>query len=519
MPLISPTFDQAIAQADFGAIRQSIVDLIVQKQGAAFSAELSEYNDLAKVVSRLLPMLQRWDQEQLAASGINRAQKQLEQLCVPAVISSLVRFAPGWYGIQGCRPSPDPVEIVILTIDGQWILHTIEDGCFRYQVNRHPEGLLGINYSFVGILRFADCSGIHNLWVNGTSVPFSMQNMSEARYVDQIDDLLFLFQQAQVPLDCLPDLIPQGPFELVKILREPLRSQDQWADWIRQEVRYGPTISDFAHTTVVIPLYRLWHPFMQGHLAAFSMDPSFLDGRVEVMYVVDDPSIEHQILNWAGIYLHDCPYPVRIVSLIHNFGFGMACNIGVNAVQTERVVLMNSDVMPVRPGWLETMRTIWASNPTALLSGILLYDNYTVQHAGMTLAFSGSKRSPIPCNIHTMKGVSLKQFLKDSSSDDLIDVYALTGALLAFNRDLFLALGGFDPIFGRGDFEDLDLSLRWKEKTGALLISQTVLMVHLERQTMNVLDSEKRQWQERFNACCSLHLNQQIQQSSEVGWS
>ena len=25
---------------------------------------------------------------------------------------------------------------------------------------------------------------------------------------------------------------------------------------------------------------------MQGHLAAFSMDPSFLDGRVEVMYVV-----------------------------------------------------------------------------------------------------------------------------------------------------------------------------------------------------------------------------------------
>ena len=137
---------------------------------------------------------------------------------------------------------------------------------------------------------------------NGAS-PFSIQNLSEARYVDQIDDLLFLFQQAQVPLDCLPDLIPQGSFELVKILREPLRSQDQWADWIRQEVRYGATISDFAHTTVVIPLYRLWHSFMQGHLAAFSMDPSFLDARVEVMYVVDEPAIEQQIFNWAVIYM------------------------------------------------------------------------------------------------------------------------------------------------------------------------------------------------------------------------
>ena len=108
------------------------------------------------------------------------------------------------------------------------------------------------------------------------SSSLSIQNVSEARYVDQIDDLLFLFQQAQVPLDCLPDLIPQGSFELVKILREPLKSQDQWADWIRQEVHYGSTISDFAHTTVVIPLYRRWHTFMQGHLAAFSRDPSFL---------------------------------------------------------------------------------------------------------------------------------------------------------------------------------------------------------------------------------------------------
>ena len=118
-----------------------------------------------------------------------------------------------------------------------------------------------------------------------------------------------------------------------------------------------------------------------------------------------------------------------------------------------------------------------------------------------------------------MKGVSLDQFVQASAGEEISHVYALSGALLAFNRDLFLGLGGFDPIFGRGDFEDLELSLRWKEKIGPLLITQTVQMVHLERQTMNVLASEKRQWQERFNACCALHLNEQIQQSAEVVWS
>ena len=67
---------------------------------------------------------------------------------------------------------------------------------------------------------------------------------------------------------------------------------------------------------------------------------------------------------------------------------------------------------------------------------------------------------------------------------------------MALNPDLFMNLGGFDP-FGRGDFEDLDLSLRWKEEVGPMLISLETQMVHLERQTMNVLVSEK-QWQERL---------------------
>ena len=59
-----------------------------------------------------------------------------------------------------------------------------------------------------------------------------------------------------------------------------------------------------------------------------------------------------------------------------------------------------------------------------------------------------------------------------------------------------MELGGFDPIFGRGDFEDVDLSLRWKESVGPLLICRDSQLIHLERQTMNSLISEKREWQE-----------------------
>ena len=91
-----------------------------------------------------------------------------------------------------------------------------------------------------------------------------------------------------------------------------------------------------------------------------------------------------------------------------------------------------------------------------------------IQHAGMDLAFAGSKNSPIPCNIHPMKGASLDQL--QAHSVKRLPGFALTGLYWPSTGSIY-ELGGFEPIFGRGDFEDLDLSLRWKEELGPLLIS------------------------------------------------
>ena len=519
MPSTSHSFCQAIEDANFDAIQKHLAQIFRQKHGPEFFEELIRLASQKIYVSRLLPVLQCCNREQLIGAGLKSLVLQLEQIAVPASIHSFACFAPGWYVISGCRPSPDSVEVVILSADGKWILHEISNASFRHELSRYGEHCLGYNYSFFGVIRCAELFGIQGVWINGTRVSYELQNISNGTYISQVDDLLHLFRLSQVPLDILPNLIPNGAFELVKVLSEPLRRQNNWIKCIRQENCFGEVPSASAQATIVIPLYRLWHQFMQGHLAAFSMDSDFLSGQTEVMYVVDDPAIEYQILNWSRIYLHDCPYPVRIVSLTHNYGFGMACNVGVQAVHTPHVVLMNSDVMPIQPGWLQEMKLVWTQDPTALLSAVLLYDNFRVQHCGMKLAFSGTQSSPVPCNIHSMKGVHLDQLNDYFQGIDVINVFAMTGALLAFNREPFLQVGGFDPIFGRGDFEDVDLSLRWKEAIGPLLVTRAAQLIHLERQTMNILVSEQRQWQERFNSCCAWHLNQTIQQQAEDAWS
>jgi len=227
---------------------------------------------------------------------------------------------------------------------------------------------------------------------------------------------------------------------------------------------------------------------------------------VEILYLVDDPMIEMDVVHWLrnrGSYL---PFPIRVVSLRRNMGFGMACNIGVQAARSDVVVLMNSDVFPDSRGWVDVLLERLRTDPDALVAPLLSYETGLLQHFGMHVGFEGSKTAPIPCNFHTLKGLHPSQLRLQVATDGLREPQAISGAVLAFQRDDFLNAGGFDPIFGRGDFEDLELSMRWKRLCGPLFQDASARLLHLERQSMHVVASDLRVWRGRFNALCAMRL-------------
>ena len=55
-------------------------------------------------------------------------------------------------------------------------------------------------------------------------------------------------------------------------------------------------------------------------------------------------------------------------------------------------------------------------------------------------------------------------------------------------------------------FEDLELSLRWKRLCGPLFQVSSTSLCHLERQSMNVVESDLKEWRARFNALCAMRL-------------
>ena len=501
----------ALERSDLNSASRLLADWLEgfdghREMSSASSPLADDLRNLAKPLNwRCLPLLKQYTPERLNASGLNLMSQAWQQSVVPASVIAFLSMGNGIYVIAGCRPSNAPAEFVIKTDCNHWIHHFC--GCHpsKFPVNRYQEGLLGFNYGFIGIFSIPMHQSISQVWVNGFCTEFAVQNLEESSYLDQVDDLLHLCRLVHLPLKSLPSLLDDGLFALACRLRDPLRNLEDWPSLINQDELIGG-LGSTPKVTVVIPLFRVWDIFIQGHLAAFALDPSFYSGEIELLYLVDDPTIEMDVLHWMrnrGSYL---PFTIRVVSLTRNMGFGMACNVGVQAARADVVVLMNSDVFPDSSGWIDTLLDRLQTYSGALLAPYLSYETGELQHFGMHVGFEGSKNAPIPCNFHSFKGLHPAQLCLGVHMDGLQEPEAISGAVLAFYRDDFLYAGGFDPIFGRGDFEDLELSLRWKRLCGPLLQDASARLIHLERQSMNVVESDLRLWRGRFNALCALRL-------------
>jgi GT2 family glycosyltransferase len=167
---------------------------------------------------------------------------------------------------------------------------------------------------------------------------------------------------------------------------------------------------------------------------------------------------------------------VRVVALPKNYGFSVANNIGVKVARGEIVVLLNNDMAPER-GFLEPMLRHF-DDPTVFAVGAkLLHFDGSPDHANRTrLTVSGGFLSIVS--------------ERDRQRLDLVtepeDQMHAQGGGSAFDREKFLALGGFDPIFSPAYFEDVDLSLRALQRGWRILYEPNSIVWHLGGQTGRV---------------------------------
>mgnify|MGYP006074250535 CR=1 FL=1 len=246
-----------------------------------------------------------------------------------------------------------------------------------------------------------------------------------------------------------------------------------------EKFNVDPISEETFQCSVIIPVYgRL--DLIRYQIHAFSAFPNNL--LVEYIFFLDDPRIEKEFFSLITQLAKSFPLPIKAIHASYNLGFGVANNTAVVYAQSDRILLLNSDVFPKSPGWFDQLMTTFESKADmGILGAKLLYADGTIQHAGMSSKISLEFPSII-LNDHPNKGMTPAAV----DLSPLVECQLVTGACMMLERELFLSLGGFDSQYLIGDFEDSDLCLRVYQQGKKNYLLNDIELCHVERQSQNI---------------------------------
>ncbi len=167
---------------------------------------------------------------------------------------------------------------------------------------------------------------------------------------------------------------------------------------------------------------------------------------------------------------------VRVVHLpMPGFNYSSVNNQAAVLTRHPLLLLLNDDVAPIAPGWLDHMVAHLDDARIGIVGPRLLYPDGTVQHGGVILGLGGmcdhaSRHLP-----GDEPGPGARVVLDQELS-------AVTGACLLVRREVFAAVGGLDETYASA-FNDIDFCLRVREAGWGVVYAGSVALTHYELQT------------------------------------
>jgi GT2 family glycosyltransferase len=164
--------------------------------------------------------------------------------------------------------------------------------------------------------------------------------------------------------------------------------------------------------------------------------------------VVDDGHVPDDLRDLLAAHGHS----TRTFTKNGEFSFAEKSNFATSLVSSGVALLLNDDLEVIAGDWIEALVSHAVRPDVGVVGGKLLFPNDTIQHAGISTGLNGSAG-------HV--------FMNSPSSELEYGGYAsvdrnwgaVTGAVMAYRKDFFDQMGGFDEFF-RVDYNDIDFCLR-----------------------------------------------------------
>lgn len=182
------------------------------------------------------------------------------------------------------------------------------------------------------------------------------------------------------------------------------------------------------------------------------------DGLRAEVIVVDNPHPDRG--TWAGDRTCLATEGVIVVRPDENLGFGGGNGTGVEMARGPLVCLLNPDAF-LASGQLARLVSEAQQHPDVIVAPGFVYPDGSLQELGQRIRGDGSTVAVL------------------EPGSPAVD-YA-SAACWVLHREVFDALGGFDPVFHPAYYEDVDFVLRARRAGYPLVLVEDVLVVHHQR--------------------------------------
>jgi GT2 family glycosyltransferase len=227
----------------------------------------------------------------------------------------------------------------------------------------------------------------------------------------------------------------------------------------------GVCTDPLKSVSIIIPCYNGRALTDACLRSVFETLPPQFSGEI---IVVDDASTDdtqQSLTQWMARDSH-----LRVLRNSHNLGFVDTCNRGAHEAMGQLLVFLNNDVV-LLPGWLPPLLHLFRNFPQAgATGGKLILSDGTLQEAGGSVFCDGSAMNFGRGD--TKLDAPLYNFVRE--------VDYCSGALLATPRALFEELGGFDPAYRPGYYEDTDYCFKVRSKGYQVFYQPETAAVHRE---------------------------------------
>ena len=171
---------------------------------------------------------------------------------------------------------------------------------------------------------------------------------------------------------------------------------------------------------------------------------------------------------------------VKLIASPKNIGFAGAHNAVAKIVDTEFIVFLNNDTVPLK-GWLESMVEVMDKYPDCEVVGSKLISPLLngLQHAGVV--FNGIYPT------HRLLGAKSDC----EAANKLQEFPAVTGACFMVRTKSFLENGGFDEKYWCG-WEDIDYCLKVQKKKKKVIYQPKSVLYHYEGMSEGRLIAEDK---------------------------